>query len=422
VFLASIKLHREKIFLFILFLITFIVYSITKIETPHNHFIRLSESFLEGHLYLENPPTYLELDGHDGDLRRYVAYPPMPAIVSIPFVIFNIASKSQTFISILFASINIPLFFLLCKRIYKNKFIALFLSIALAFGTNIWYLASEGSSWYFAHVLAIFFLISALLVIDLKKSNNQIEATYNKSLWLISGLFVGAAYLTRIQMILIIPFFILVLLLSSREIYGLRELIDAKYLLKKTLKHNKLIGVFILSIMIFVFVNWNYNYARFGTIRDVGYEKIQGVLEEPWYDHGIFSTFYIPRNIQFIIATMPLPYEHFPYVKPSIFGMSILLTSPFLFLFPFIKWKNKISFLAFFTGLLLLIPPILHGNTGGTQFGYRYAAESMPFFLISFGSVLERKRLGLIALMLIIFAIIINIWGILFIRFLHITG
>ncbi|MDI1242359.1 MAG: hypothetical protein PSX80_10600, partial [bacterium] len=37
-----------------------------------------------------------------------------------------------------------------------------------------------------------------------------------------------------------------------------------------------------------------YNYVRFHSFTDFGYARIPGVLDEPWYNQGIFSVWYIP--------------------------------------------------------------------------------------------------------------------------------
>ena len=47
---------------------------------------------------------------------------------------------------------------------------------------------------------------------------------------------------------------------------------------------------------LFVIFNMIYNYARFGTITDVSYYLIPGVLDEYWYAEGIFDISYIDET------------------------------------------------------------------------------------------------------------------------------
>jgi hypothetical protein len=39
-----------------------------------------------------------------------------------------------------------------------------------------------------------------------------------------------------------------------------------------------------------------YNFVRFGSLFDVGYWMIPGILDEPWFSHGLFSLQYIPKT------------------------------------------------------------------------------------------------------------------------------
>src|SRR5207237_7568270 len=76
-----------------------------------------------------------------------------------------------------------------------------------------------------------------------------------------------------------------------------------------------------------------YNFARFHSIFDFGYARIPRVLQEPWYQHGLFSLHAIPGNMHHMLFK---GYGYvlfaFPYIQPYCFVFSIFLASPFLFL------------------------------------------------------------------------------------------
>ncbi len=165
----------KKIFLYLLkfkilillFASTFIIYSLTSGgPTPYNYFVRLADAFLHGRLYLtEAKPWFSELIPING--RYYGYYPPMPALVILPFIAFKGLTFDQTFVSILLGSFNSVLIYLFFKKFLynngkKSNIVAIAISILFAFGTIHWYLASVGSTWYFAHVTAVFFLLLAL--------------------------------------------------------------------------------------------------------------------------------------------------------------------------------------------------------------------------------------------------------------------
>src|SRR5205807_1397426 len=124
-----------------------------------------------------------------------------------------------------------------------------------------------------------------------------------------------------------------------------------------------------------------YNFARFHSIFDFGYARIPHVLQEPWYQHGLFSLHAIPGNMHHMVFkgfgdTLP----KFPYIQPYAFGCSIFLASPFLFLLFREGGKYKIS--AWISISLLTAVLWNHGNPGGWQFSYRYATILLPWMFL----------------------------------------
>ena len=392
-----------------------IIYINTQITvpTPYNYFTRLAQAFLSGRLAIpDNPPHLNELiENQKGD-GYYVVYPPMPAIIAIPFIILNIADKSQTFIAITIGTLNAGLMWLTAKRLFNTR-IAVTLAIMLALGTNHWYLATEGSAWYLAHICAVFFILLALLILQIRQNENTLRATNSSVRWFLAGVSISAAYWSRLPSILIIPAFVCIWYANT---------VNQKENKIRHLKANsKQIALFICGTAICVLLNFGYNYARFNTILDKAYVLIPGVLDEPWYTEGIFSLSYFKRNLEFILFKKPLLTENFPFVKPSLEGMSLILTSPFLIALPAVKIKKRWSIVFIATGILLLMPGLLHGTPGFSQFGYRFAMEATPLFILALGTFLERK-IWWLALPPIIASIIINYWGIYAIRVLNEYG
>jgi len=400
------KINKLEIIIFLLsILLVSQTYIITQIksETPYNYFILLAKQLLNGKIYLESDPSWLNelIPGEDN--RWYVVYPPMPAIASIPFI--GIGIYNQTTISIFFGIINYILLYFVLRRLYKFS-ISLILALGFILGTNHWYLATEGSSWYISHIIAITFLLITFLVLNIRQKNYQLITSNNNFAWLLSGLSIGAAYWSRLPDILILPFFIYLVLNKEKEIkLGNKQM------------WQRLILLFV-GVGIFVLLNFSYNIARFNTIWDVGYNKIPGVLQERWYADGIFSLSYLPRNIQFIFTKMPDFQSHFPFVKPSLEGMALWLTSPFLLLIIFINWQKRWVVALFASGVAMMMPGLLHGTVGFSQFGYRFALEASLCFLIPLGTIINSKILKIILPMLVLLSININFWGIYMIRFL----
>jgi hypothetical protein len=154
-----------------------------------------------------------------------------------------------------------------------------------------------------------------------------------------------------------------------------------------------------------------YNYARFSSIFDFGYARIPGVLDEPWYQHGIFSIHAIPLNAQAMLIEPWRRVDHFPHIVPTGFGGSIFLSCPFLiYLFRIGARDATLKSLAWISIAVLTFTLWLHGNPGGWQISYRYAMVLLPWmFLI----LLENspKRVGLIEVALLIASIAINAYS-----------
>lgn len=402
------ELINDKVVSLIIIIITGAVYLGTQISspTPYNHFTRLAHAFINGKVCLENPPTYLELTGRDGDTIRCVPYPPMPAFVALPVVLLLGVEFSQTTVAVIFGSISVGLFFLISKRLTSLN-TAIFASIALGIGTNYWYLATDGSSWYIAHVLAVFFICTALLVIQFQKNSFQTMSTKSFSKWFMAGLLIGAAYWSRLPAVLISPFF---LYLALRDDWK-----NQKNLLNALL--------FSVGLGLFFTANMYYNYVRFQNPFENGYYFIQGVQEESWFSKGKINFSYLPQNIEFILFKMPPSYENFPYIQPSLHGMALWLTSPFLLMLPFALFKNNLTRIMLLVSGLMLGPGLLHGTPGFAQFGYRFAMEATPLFILAIIlSIQHSKKLKVLFIGLLLCSIGINFWGIYYIRTLNIHG
>jgi len=151
-----------------------------------------------------------------------------------------------------------------------------------------------------------------------------------------------------------------------------------------------------------------YNYARFSSIFDFGYARIPGVLDEPWYQHGIFSIRAIPLNAESMLIETWRRVDHFPYIVPTGFGGSIFLSCPFLiYLFRIGARDATLKTLAWVSIAVLTFVLWLHGNPGGWQISYRYAMELLPWmFLILLES--SPKRVSLTEVALLIASIVIN--------------
>lgn len=381
----------------ILFILTFLVYSIShRGEGAHwNHYVYLADAFLHGHMYVSNTLTELVAWGD----HYFVVYPPMPAILLMPFVsIFGI-SFYQPILSIVLGAVNVSLAYMVLLKFFNSIKLSLWISILYAFGTIQWYHAEVGSSWYVAHIVALFFLWLSLL-----------ELATKQRLFLI-GLFIGGAYLARLPIILAITFVLIFL--------------KEKFIAGKSIDKVKIKNLFLLTLGLLPALVFNgvYNFLRFGKVYDYAYTLYLNsqslAIKQSIFPHGFFSIYYIPERIKDILYSFPTFTSHPPFVIPSLYAMALCIVMPALFLILFASFKKKLIYSSFITVLIILIPILMKGGNGFTQFGFRYSLDFLPYLLILTASGLE-NRFNLYAKLLIIFSILINLWGVIMISFLNI--
>ena len=377
-----IKILGKKKFIFpiFIFIITLVVYYLTSAgKTPYDYFTRLAASFLKGKYYLTENPTWLnELIPEDQN-KYFVVYPPMPAILSMPFVFILKDVFQQQYLAHLLGAGIVFLTIKLSLKIKKDMKLAIWSGLLVGFGTIIWYLSVTGSSWYLGQVASCFFLIAAL------------NESLDKKRPSLVGALLGASYLSRLTTILSFPLFI--------------YLIKGKRKIKNIFK-------FALGILPFFMFNFFYNFIRFGTIFDKGYLLIPGVLNETWYEKGLFNLSYIPSHLKVIFASFPIFQKEFPFVIPSWAGLSIWITTPAFLYSIFSNIKERVVQISWFVIILTSLVIFSHGTTGFAQFGYRFAVDFYPFLIFLTIKGVSKNKLKWHHIVLLLISILVNLWGV----------
>ena len=372
----------------ILGLFTLAVYYLTSAgKTPYDYFTRLADSFLAGKYYLTEKPAWLtELIPSEGN-KYFVVYPPMPAILSIPFRFFLKDVFQQQYLAHILGAGIVALISLISLKIKRDWKLMLWSALLAGIGNIIWYLSSSGSSWYLGQVSAAFFMSAAIL-----------EALGKKRSFLM-GIFIGVAFLSRLHTILCLPLIIYLIF-------------DKKIWFKKLLY----LGA---GIAPFVLFNFYYNYVRFGTIIDQAYFILPKILNEtnsPWFIHGVLNISYIPNNLKTMFWSFPKLLNKIPFIQPSWNGLAIWITTP-AFIYSLTsnikEGLNKVSWLSIF---LILLVVVSHGGNGFSQFGYRFAVDFYPvLFLLTIKGV-AKTGLKWHHWLLLVISIIVNTWGVLWIN------
>lgn len=351
-----------------------VVYLLTAEAKPQplDYFSRLADAFLHGRYWLGEAPSWLNELIPAGDGRWFVAYPPMPAVLALPFVaVFGREFPAQVYSS-LYAGLAVGLVYLVLGRLGLPLRIRdrLALTAVFAFGTVFWFTAIGGSAWYFAHVSAVLLLSASVLC-----------ALSRRPAWL-TGLLLGLAALCRLPAGLALPF-VLAAQLGFPGLAAVRSF--DRRLVART------VVLFGLGLALPAAIYVVYNLARWDTVLDQGYVLIPGVLEDPIYaKHGILSPWYIPRNLFAILFRSWNYVDDAPWLQPSWWGLGIFLATPlYLWLFrarlraPMVAW-------AVLATAIVSLPIITHGNVGITQFGYRFSLDFQLLLFVILATVVAR--------------------------------
>ena len=342
----------------------------------YDYTFRVAENFLRGGVaFTEKQPPWLnEFVPFEG---FYYSVFPVGAVLSmVPFAFLKImgliTEMPSAFIAAVCAGVSALFLLLIARRYEISRARGILMSLGLLFGTWTWTNVTMGGAWQLALAFALVGELGAIYF-----------TVYNRKP-LIAGAFFALAFGNRTEILLTAPIF---LLLLNRG--------DAETQSKE--KSSRRLGVSAVNI----FQNWKtsalfcavplvlgiatliYNYVRFHSISDFGYARIPGVLNEPWYNHGIFSVYYIPRQIWEMLLRLWEWRPTFPLPMPNPFSSSILISSPFLLFALRPGARDKmLKYVCWVAVLIICIVLWMHGNSGGWQFGYRYAIAILPFLFV----------------------------------------
>ncbi|MGD0247768.1 MAG: hypothetical protein ABSB75_01820 [Candidatus Limnocylindrales bacterium] len=138
----------------------------------YTHFILQAQAWLDGHTAIPMPqyqdvmPIGARADGSSclpgADDPSCVAtgygiipFPPMPAWVLLPFVSLWHLATNQQLLSAVFAAIDVGIAYWMLGYLPIRHRIRVLTSLFLGLGTVLWYTAAIGSTWFWAHVVAV---------------------------------------------------------------------------------------------------------------------------------------------------------------------------------------------------------------------------------------------------------------------------
>ncbi len=334
--------------------------------TSYPYFNYLADAFLHGQLHLRVVPN-ITRDLSIFDDRYYLYWPPLPAVVLMPFVAVFGISFSDVIATILLGGLNVALVAVLLQQANKRGVVELsalqrgLLVLFFAFGTVHLTLPPYGMVWFVGQLVG--FACVALAYIAALRWRGT-------AAFVLAGLGIAGALLTRNHLVLagLWPAWFLL-----REHWS----VDWKRLISYTL-------VGLLPVVGAIILLGVYNWLRFGSPLDNGLEhhRMADQFARDYQRYGAFNLHYLPTNLfyQFIKYPFPIRYE-------SLMGGSLLLLSPVFFaaLWAWSSRQHRISSAMLATTILIVaVPILLLMGTGWVQWGPRYTLDfTVPLLLLT---------------------------------------
>jgi hypothetical protein len=294
--------------------------------------------------------------------KRYVPFPPGPAILLIPFVaLLGTTLANTVYISLGLTAGSILFMWRFLTNLGANASTRRWISIAFFLGTGYWGCLNQSNSvWFFAHIVSVFFLLGAL------------QLSSGPRAAVLSGLFLGFSLLSRQATLFALPVIAYLLVRDSSD----RGQIARRLL--------GLLAGFIPCCLFYLWFNW----ARFGNPLDTGYELIEvnGFLANRVAAFGLSSPAYIPFNLFYLV----LEGFHISFQDASRLGglsldpmgTSLLMASPFILLAFFAPWKGKFTRFAWLSILPMVMIHLSYYNNGWVQTNMqRFALDYLPIWM-----------------------------------------
>jgi hypothetical protein len=421
-----------------------VLYQLTRpaYQAIYNHFAWQAEAWLEGEFAIRYPVAesaegpgnaYFNdvvpvVDGAGAPTGRgMIPFPPLPAVVLLPLVALVGLAVDQTFLAIVIGALDVAIAFWLLGRLPVRPAVRNLLTVFVGAGTALWYAASLGSTWYFAHVVAIGFTLAAVgLALDGEARGARRVAGNPRPLLepvqVVAGLLLGIAATGRLTVLFGLPFLLFVGAGGSWLRRGLAAGAGA--------------AIPVLGLVA-------YTYAAAGEPFNPVYEALYRYEVAAYPELGYNAAWslqdlrYVPQNLALMLGSLPelmpacppgVPREPFSaagcsWLVPVERGTSLLLSSPaWLLVLPALGLlrDRRVAGALLATGAIALVN-LMHFSQGWVQFGYRFSLDFAPFLLVALALGTERflgplgeprrARLG-VAVGLVAASIAIQAWGI----------
>jgi hypothetical protein len=304
---------------------------------------------------------------------RYVSFPPLPAVLMLPFVAIWKLAFNDVIFTALWAALNPVLLFLLLRFLAKRGLSRrspsddLWLTVMFGLGSVYYYCSVVGEVWFTAHVVAVTTVICfAWAALDAARPA-------------LAGLFVGLGLATRPPGL---GFMAVLFLWEAARATGALTVVDGKRhlridrrLVAKLIRFGVPLGLVLAGLLV-------HNWARFGVPFEFGHRYLNVQWQERIQHFGLFNYHFLSRNLAAALILLPRVLMKWPYVKISQHGMSLFLTSPTLAYTLVPAERSRLAVPLWLTVLATALPSLLYQNSGYVQLGYRFSLDYMVFLVM----------------------------------------
>jgi multisubunit Na+/H+ antiporter MnhG subunit len=186
----------------------------------YNHFVLQADAYIHGTFAIPMPRFQDVMPLPDRPGFGIIPVPPLPALLLVPLVLAQGVPADQGLLAVVLGAINVGLCWRMLTRVTENSGANLLATLFFAFGTVHWYAAMLGSTWFFAHVVAITFLLLAITAALDGERQERARALVRQAgalvrgrgpidpLQFLAGFVFGVAALARLTVIFGAPFFV----------------------------------------------------------------------------------------------------------------------------------------------------------------------------------------------------------------------
>ena len=126
---------------------------------PYLHFVLQAQAWLDGSTAIPQPQyqDVMPITDASGASTGFgiIPFPPMPAWVLLPFVSVWHLATDQHLLATIFAAIDVGIAYWMLGYLRVRHSVRVLTSLFLGLGTVLWYTAAIGSTWFWAHIVAV---------------------------------------------------------------------------------------------------------------------------------------------------------------------------------------------------------------------------------------------------------------------------